>query len=151
VKRKLNHMVAGGTVSWLSRLLRHQKLLLVLAIVTHIAGLRSGDEYFVFWHLGPWTAFGIGCLLATWAPAIPKLMRLTTDDAWRLAAVGCGGLLFHWYFLVSPFIGSSGGFFMTFSLLCALGATYFAPGSKYMSPEAQVETITEPIDSTKEA
>ena len=148
-KRKLDHMDAGGTVSWFSRLLRHQKLLLVLAVVNHLAGLRSGDEYFVFWHQGPWTAFGIGCLVATTAPIVPKLVRLTTEDAWKLAALGCAGLLFRWYFLVSPLIASSGGFFLTFSLLCSLAATYVAPGSKYALHTTQTATRTDHLDSTQ--
>jgi hypothetical protein len=142
-------MVTGGTVSWLSRLLRHQKLLLILAIVTHIVGLRSGEKYFVFWHQGPWTAFGIGCLVTTTAPIVSKLVRLTTEDAWKLAAMGCAGLLFRWYFLVSPLIAYSGGFFLTFSLLCSLAATYAAPGSKYVLQTTRTATRTDHLDSTQ--
>jgi hypothetical protein len=143
VKRKLHFMDTSESGTWLSRLLQRRMLLGVIAFGTHVAALRMKPTIASFWHLGPWTGFAIVCLIATWAPSVPKLLRLSPQHAWTLAAAGCSGLLFHWYFLVSPVISTGGGFFLTVSGLCALGSTYLAPGSRYPRGGTSVTTRTD--------
>jgi hypothetical protein len=88
--------------------------------------LKSGSTRFL--SMGLWSGFAIACVALLAAPMVRVATRLTLVQSWRIAAVGAGGLCFHWLAFVLPSLSSNPAFFMTVAVAGALWSVWLAPG-----------------------
>jgi hypothetical protein len=74
-----------------------------------------------------WSVFAVLCAFIQLAPLIRSTFNWSPPQAWRIGAVGVGGLLLFWVLLVLPSIGRNTSFALTIGTASACAALWLAP------------------------
>jgi hypothetical protein len=98
----------------------------VLVASLGLALPESGSDEFQR-HLA-WAIFACVALVVQLAPTVAPLLKLATDRAWTIGAVGVGGLVIYWLLLVLPSIESNHGFALTIGTAAAALGLWLTPG-----------------------
>ncbi|MGY6501117.1 MAG: hypothetical protein ACXIVQ_09545 [Acidimicrobiales bacterium] len=87
---------------------------------------ESGDHGWS--RFGVWAGFAIACALATMAPSVRTQLKLSADNAWRVATAGGIGLAGYWVLFVLPWIELNVSFLATLGCAAGVYAAWTAPG-----------------------
>lgn len=74
-----------------------------------------------------WSVFAVLCAFLQLAPLVRSTFSWSPPQAWRIGAVGVGGLLLFWLLLVLPSIGRNTSFALTIGTASACAAIWLAP------------------------
>jgi len=103
-------------------------LLAIAALLLLLLGLSIPEDDFVGWEVGAWAAFAVACCVAVFVPLFGTAFNLSAERAWKVAAVGAGGLFVFWLLLIVPRISQNTSFLVTAATAAAVGAVWLAPG-----------------------
>ena len=99
-------------------------MLIVLALFLKEDGTSLWSDLGVAWSLFALVAVVL-CLL----PAVSKAVNLTERQAWQIAAIAAGALVFWWVLFVLPVINRNVSFLATLGVAAAGVAVWLSPGN----------------------
>jgi hypothetical protein len=123
--------VTGRTASWANlqalRVLAQVACPILLLVGLSFAedGADTGWEAYT-----AWAVFAAVCAVIQLAPLVGRSLRLTTENAWFLAAVGTAGLVGYWVIIVLPGVSSNTGFAQTLAAGFAVIGLWLSPGRR---------------------
>ena len=92
-------------------------------------GLLVPERGVKFWDgTEAWSVLALLCALIQLAPLLASTFSWSPPQAWRIAAVGVGGLALFWVLLVLPGVGRNTSFALTVGTAAAAAALWLAPG-----------------------
>ena len=99
-------------------------VLLVLSLFLTEDGVRLWSDLGVLWSL-----FALAMVLLTLLPSVRKLVNLSERQAWQIAAIAAGALVFWWVLFVLPVINRNVSFLATLAVAAAGVGVWLSPGN----------------------
>ena len=99
-------------------------VLLVLSLFLEEDGARLWSDLGVLWSL-----FALAMVLLTLLPSVRKLVNLSERQAWQIAAIAAGALVFWWVLFVLPVINRNVSFLATLAVAAAGVGVWLSPGN----------------------
>ena len=99
-------------------------VLLVLSLFLTEDGVRLWSDLGVLWSL-----FALAMVLLTLLPSVRKLVNLSERQAWQIAAIAAGALVFWWVLFVLPVINRNVSFLATLAVAAAGVGVWLRPGN----------------------
>ena len=76
-----------------------------------------------------WSLFALAMVLLTLLPSVRKLVNLSERQAWQIAAIAAGALVFWWVLFVLPVINRNVSFLATLAVAAAGVGVWLSPGN----------------------
>jgi hypothetical protein len=99
-------------------------VLLVLSLVLKEDGTRLWSALGIAWSL-----FALVAVVLAMLPSASRLVNITQRQAWQIAAIAAGALVFWWVLFVLPVIDRNVSFLATVAVAAACVAVWLSPGN----------------------
>lgn len=101
---------------------------LLAAVLLAVAASIEEDGATGWSRFGVWAGFAIASALATLVPSLREQLKVSSDNAWRIATAGGVGLAAYWVLFILPWIEQNVSFLATVGCAAGICAAWAAPG-----------------------